>query len=105
MIHYIALYQLGDDVDDETVEAMIRSCNSLLFRIHEVHNVRSGRKVGPDPEFPFFVAIDFENLDKLEMFREDAQAIKFQQEVVEPHTTKCLELVYETEPGKNTKYS
>ena len=105
MVHYIALYQLVDHVDDEKIEEMIRSSRSSLFRVHEVHNVRSGKRIGDDGKYPFFVSIDFENLDKLEIYRDDPVAVKFEQEVIKPNTTECLELIYETEPGKNVKYS
>ena len=105
MVHYIALYKLQEHVDDEKIEEMIRGCRSHLFRIHEVHNVRSGKRIEPEMEYPFFVAIDFENLDKLKMYREDPLQVKFDQEVIKPNTSECVELFYETEPGKNVKYS
>ena len=105
MVHYIALYKLQDHVDDEKIEEMIRACRSQLFRVHEVHNVRSGKRIEDDNEYPFFVAIDFENLDKLEMFRDDPLQVKFDQEIVKPNPSECVELIYETEPGKNVKYS
>ena len=59
MVHYIALYQLKDHVDDGKIEEMIRSCRSQLFRVQEVHNVRSGKRIDDSMEYPFFVAIDF----------------------------------------------
>ena len=49
--------------------------------------------------------MDFENLDKLNMFREDPVLLKFAQEVIQPNTNDCMECVYEMEPGKDTKYS
>ena len=52
-----------------------------------------------------FLAIDFENLDKLEMFREDPVLLKFAKDVIQPNTSDCLECVYEMEPGKDVKYS
>ena len=105
MVHYIALYKLQDHVDDGKIEEMIRNSRSLLFRVHEVHNVRSGKRIDPNNDFPFFVAMDFENLDKLKMFQDDPLAVKFEQEVVRPNTTERAELLYETEPGKDVKYS
>ena len=105
MVHYIALYKLKEHVDDAKIEEMIRSSRSLLFRIQEVHNVRSGKRIDPKNPHPFFVAMDFESLDKLKMFRDDRLAVKFEHEVVQPNTTKRIELIYETEPGKNIKYS
>jgi hypothetical protein len=105
MVHYIALYKLNKEVDLEKIDEMIRSSRSQLFHVQEVHNVRSGKRIGDDNPYPFFIATDFETLDKLEMFRRDPIRIRFEQEVIKPNTTACHEYIYETEPGKNTKYS
>jgi len=56
--------------------------------------------VGPEPKFPFFVAIDFENLDKLEMFREDAQAIKSNRKWSSPTRPNALNWSTKPSPGK-----
>lgn len=105
MIHFIALYQLAKGVDESVVDELMRSSRSLLLRIQEVHNVRSGKRVEAGNRYPFSVAIDFESLDKLAMFREDPLWLKFQREYLDKSTTESLELIYETEPGKNVKYS
>ena len=52
-----------------------------------------------------FVAIDVESTDKLRMCLDDPVYIKFKEEVIRPFTTQCLELRYETDPGKDLKYS
>ncbi len=105
MVHFIALYQLAKEVDDAKVDELMRTSRSMLLRIQEVHNVRSGKRIDPEMEFPFSIAIDFENLDKLAMFREDPIWVKFQRDHLEATTTNAVEMIYETEPGKNLKYS
>ena len=105
MVHYIALYKLKSDVDDEQLEEMIRSSRSQLLKIPEVLHISSGKRIEDKNPWPFYVAIDFENLDKMNMYLDDPIYIKFKEEVVKPYTIKAEELHYETEPGKDTKYS
>ena len=105
MVHSISLYTLKKSVDEDQLDEMIRSSRSQLFRVQEVHNVLSGRKIDQKMEFPFFISMDFESMDKLNMFRDDPIWIKFQKDVLAPNTVSCTEMIYETEPGKNIKYS
>ena len=105
MIHYIAFYTLKDDVSSENIEEMIRMSRSRLLRINEAHNVRSGRTIQLDSEFPFFISADFESLDKLAIFREDPQNLKFEHEILAKYTDERKEFLYETEPGKDIRYS
>ena len=105
MVHFIALYKMADGVDEAKIEELMRSSRSMLLRIPEVRQVRSGKRIESEMEFPFSVAIEFESMDKLSMFRDDPLWVKFRHDCLGPTTTESLELVYETEPGKNTKYS
>ena len=105
MVHYIALYKLRADVSDDQLEEMIRATRSQLLKIQEVLHIASGKKINRDGEWPFFVSIDFESLDKMTMCQEDPIYIKFKEEVIRPYTRDALELQYETDPGKDTKYS
>jgi len=105
MIHYVALFKLKPKVTDQELDTMIRSSRSQLLRISEALSVRSGKRIDEDCEWPFFLAIDFENLERLEMFKDDPLSIKFQHDVIEPNTSETLEMIYEMEPGKDVKYS
>ena len=84
---------------------MIRLSRTCFHRVNEAHNFRSGRTIDPEADFGFFISADFESSDKLNMFREDPNYQRFEIDVVKPRTTKCVEHVFETEPGKNPKYS
>ncbi|MEX2579503.1 MAG: Dabb family protein [Verrucomicrobiales bacterium] len=105
MVHYIALFRLDKDKAEEEIEEMIRLSRSCLHRVNEAHNFRSGRSIEDDEEYGFFISADFENRSKLAMFREDPNYLRFKSDVVDAHTRAQRELLYETEPGKNPKYS
>lgn len=105
MVHYISLYKLKPEVTPEKLEEMIRASRSQLLRVQEVLHIRSGQRIDKSCEWPFFVSIDFESMDKLTMGQADPIYIKFKEEVIRPYTTDSLELRYETEPGKDPKYS
>lgn len=105
MVHHVALYKLRPEVTPEIVEEMIRKTRSLLLKIPEVLSVRSGKRIDPNAEWPFFVSLDFESLHKQAMFRDDPVYLKFLEEVVRANTSENLLLDYETDPGRNVKYS
>ena len=105
MVHHVALYKLRPDVTPEIIEEMIRKTRSLLLKIPEVLSVRSGKKIESSSDWPFFVSLDFESRHKQAMFRDDPIYLKFLEEVVRAHTTENLLLDYETDPGRNVKYS
>ena len=105
MVHYIALCKLNDNVSEETVEEMTRSARSQLLKIPEVLAVRSGKKINPENEWPFFYSVDVESMDKIAMFQDDPILIRFIEKMIRPNTWTMQELVYELEPGKDIKYS
>lgn len=105
MVHYIALFRVDPDLDEEALEEMIRVSRTCFHRVNEAHNFRSGRSIEPGEEFGFFISADFESRDKLAMFRDDPNYKRFAADVIDKRTVGQKELLYETEPGKNTKYS
>jgi len=105
MVHYIALYKLKPNTSGEVIEEMLRESRSSFHRIAEAHNFRSGRSIRSDNQFAFFMSADFESLEKLKMFQDDPIFIKFEARVTNVHTIERRELVYETDPGKNTDFS
>lgn len=105
MVHYIALYKLREAISEEELETLIRASRSQLLKIPEVLHLHSGKRIEPESEWPFFIAIDFESLDKMAQFLVDPIYIRFKNEALRPWTTQRLELRYETDPGKNTRYS
>lgn len=105
MVHYIALYQLNRDKSEEEFEDMIRSSRVRLHQVREAYQLRCGRNIDTVTDHGFFVSADFESLAKLAMFRDDPNYQRFQEEVVRKHFVDTRELIFETDPGKNPKYS
>lgn len=105
MVHQLALYKLHPGVTDEILEDMIRRTRSTLLKVPEVMAVRSGRRIDPACEWPFFVGLDFESRAKQRIFMDDGAWHKFQADIIRPHTTDKQVLDYELDPGKNVKYS
>jgi hypothetical protein len=105
MVHYIALYRISEDKSEDDLEEMIRASRSCFHRVNEAHNFRSGRSIESSNPYRFFISADFESRDKLAMFREDPSYLRFETDVVRAHTLGREEFLYETEPGKDPKYS
>ncbi len=76
-----------------------------LLKIPEVLSVKCGKTIDPNSEWPFFVALDCESMEKLAVTEDDAIYMKYVAEVIRPNTTDRLTLNYEMEPGKNTRFS
>ncbi len=105
MVHYISLYKLKPGTPDDVLESMIRESRSCFHKTAEAHNFRSGRNIDANNAFAFFLSADFENLEKLKMFQDDPIYIRFESKVIKEYIDERRELVYETEPGKNTEFS
>lgn len=105
MVHYISLFRIGKDKTEEEVEEMIRASRMCFHRVNEAHNFRSGRSIEKNEGFGFFISADFENREKLAMFLEDPNYRRFEAEVIKPHTVEQVDHLFETEPGKDPKYS
>ncbi len=105
MVHYIALFRVGKGATDESLEELIRSSRMCFHRIREARNFRSGRNLDGKSEFAFFLAADFENRSQYEMFRDDPHFLRFENEVLKARTTSRVEHLFETEPGRDPKYS
>jgi len=105
MVLQLSLFKLRPEVSDDQVDALMRRARSQLLRIPQVLTVRSGKKIDPFCEWPFFVAIEFDSRDKQAIAIDDPMWLKFTLETLRPHITDELTLHYELEPGRNVKYS
>ena len=81
MIHHIVLYKLKPDVTPARVEAMMMNARMQLLKIPEVLSIKCGKRIKNEMPWPFFIAIDFESMDKFDIFREDPIFVKFVEEV------------------------
>ena len=105
MIHHIVLYKLKPEVTPARVEAMMMNTRMQLLKIPEVLSIKCGKRVDPELQWPFFIAIDFESMDKYAIFREDSIYVKFMEEVIKPNTSESLVLDFEMDPGKDVRFS
>ena len=105
MVHHIVLYKLKHEVTPARVEAMMMNSRMQLLKIPEVLSIKCGKRIDPEIEWPFFIAIDFESMDKYAIFREDPIYVKFVEEVIKPNTEDSLALDFEMDPGKDVRFS
>ena len=105
MIHHIVLYKLKPEVTPARVEEMMMNTRMQLLKIPEVLSIKCGKRIDPEMPWPFFIAIDFESMDKYAIFCEDPIYVKFVEEVVKPNTEDCLALDFEMDPGKDVRFS
>jgi hypothetical protein len=105
MVHHIVLYRLKPEVTPARVEEMMMNARMQLLKIPEVLSIKCGKRIDPEMDWPFFIAIDFESMDKFAMFREDSIYVKFVEEVIKPNTADSLVLDFEMDPGKDVQFS
>ncbi len=105
MVHHITLFKLKPEITPQKLEQVMMRTRMSLLKIPEILAVKCGKAIDPANEWPFFIALEFESMEKLAMTEDDAIYMKFMAEVVRKNTAERLTLNYEMEPGKNVKYS
>ena len=105
MIHHIVLYKLKPEVTPARVEEMMMNARMQLLKIPEVLSIKCGKRIDPETSLPFFIAIDFESMDKFAIFQEEPIYVKFMEEVIKPNTADSLNLDFEMDPGKDVRFS
>jgi hypothetical protein len=105
MVHHIGLYKLKPEVTPARVEEMMMNARMQLLKIQEVLSIKCGKRIDPELDWPFFLALDFESMDKYAIFREDPIYVKFMEEVIKPNTEDSLALDFEMDPGKDVRFS
>ena len=105
MVHHIMLFKLKPEVTPQELEDMMRQTRISLLKISEALSVKCGKSVDPNNDWGLFIAADFESMEKLATYEEDAIYIKFVEEVIKPNTENRVALNYEMDPGKDVKYS
>src|SRR3954454_56552 len=105
MVHHIDLFKLKPEVTPARVEEMMMNTRMMLLKIPEVLSIKCGKRISPDLQWPFFIAIDFESMDRFGIFREDPIQVKFMEDVIKPNTSDSLILDFEMDPGKDVRFS
>jgi hypothetical protein len=103
MIHHIVLYKLKPEITSERIEALLMQTRMQLLKIPVAMNVRCGRRIDQNNEWPFFFTVEFDSKERMAMFVEDPVYIKFIEETIKPNTQSSMVLDYETDPKR--KYS
>jgi hypothetical protein len=105
MVHHITLFKLQPEVTLIKLEEMMMTARIQLLKIPEILSVKCGKAIDPKSEWPFFIALDFESMEKFAVTEDDAIYMKFVSDVIRPNTTDRLTLSYEMDPGKSTRFS
>ena len=105
MVHQITLFKLKPEVTPENLEKMMMATRMSLLKIPEILSVKCGKNIDAKSDWQFFVALDFESMEKLAMTEDDAIYMKFISDVIKSNTAEGIVLNYEMEPGKNVRYS
>ena len=105
MVHHIVLFKLKPDTTNEKIEEMMMQTRMQLLKIPEVMSVKCGKRIDPSSEWPFFIALDFESMDKLAIYRDDSIFLKFVEEILKPNIVEKLVLDYEMDPNRDVRYS
>lgn len=105
MIHNVSLFKLRPEVTPARIEEMMMRARMQLLKIPEVLSIKCGKRISQEMAWPFFIAIDFESMDKQAMAREDPIYVKFEAEVIRPNVADALTLNFEMDPGKDVRFS
>ncbi len=105
MVHHVVLFKLKPEVTPEKLEEMMRQTRTSLLKIPEALNVKCGKRIDPENEWPFFISVDFDSMDRLAAYRDDPVHVKYVADVIRPFTTERLALDYEMEPRKDVRFS
>lgn len=105
MVHHLVLFKLKPEVDDDRLEWMMRQTRIQLLKIPEALNVKCGKPITQGAAWPFFLSVDVESMEKLAIYRDDPNHVKFLEDVIRPYTTERLAIDYEMDPARDTTYS
>jgi hypothetical protein len=105
MVHHISLFKLKPGITPARVEEMMMNARMQLLKIPEVLSIKCGKRINGAMEWPFFIAMDFESMDKYEIYAEDPIHVKFVEDVIKPNVSDTLRLDFEMDPGKDVQFS
>ena len=105
MIAFLSLYKLKPEVTPDLFEDLMSSTRVQLLRIPEILAVKTGKRVNPNDEWPWFVYFETESMDKLAIAQDDPNYIKFREDVLRPNVAETSAVAFEMEPRKDVKYS
>ena len=105
MVHHISLHKLKPEVTPARIEEMMMHTRMQLLKIPEVLSIKCGKRIEESMQWPFFVAIDFESMDKYEIFSDAPIYVKYVEDVIKPNVAETVRLDFEMDPGKDVQFS
>jgi hypothetical protein len=105
MVHHVELFKLKPEVTPARVEEMMMNTRMQLLKIPEVLSIKCGKRINNEMQWPFFIAIDFESMDKFDIFRDDPIYVKYVEETIKPNVAESVALDFEMDPGKDVQFS
>src|SRR5438132_12221197 len=105
MVHHIVLYKLKPDVTPARIEEMMMNARMQLLKIPEVLSIKCGKRIDSHMPWPFFIALDFESMDKYAIFREDSIVVKFDAEITKPNISDSIVLDFQMHPRQDVRLS
>jgi len=99
MIQRIVLFKLNPELDDETLDWMLRETRLRILRIPVVLSIRCGYRIDPGTERAFFFSVDLASQEKLAAMDNSPEYQNYFHEVAAAHTEAHEVLDFETEPG------
>lgn len=105
MVHHVVLCKLHPGVEDDQVEWIMRQTRIRLLKIDEVRAIGCGKRIELGNEWDFFFSADFESMEKMGIGHSDPVYERFLTEVIALYVSEQQALCYETEPGKDVRYS
>jgi hypothetical protein len=105
MVHHISLYKFSEEPTPEMLEELMRTTRIQLLKIPEVLNVRCGKRILPENEWQFFVALDFENTERRDFCFDGPIYTNYIDKIIRPVVSAKMSMDFEMEPYKDVKYS
>ena len=105
MVHHVVLCELRPGVSGERLEWIMRQTRISLLKLSEVRAIQCGKRIETENAWGFFFSADYESMDKMSVAHEDPIYQGLVAEVIGPHVRRQMALSYESEPGKDVRYS
>jgi hypothetical protein len=105
MIAHLSLYTLKPEITLDRLEEVISNTRVTLLRVPEVLTIRTGKRINPEHKWEWFILLEVESLDKLQILQDDPYYIKFREDLLRPTVAEELVQSFEMDPRKDVKYS
>lgn len=105
MIEHVVLFKLRPEVDSKKVEWMLRETRIRLNKIPVVRGLRCGYQINDTIEWPFFLLVEIESLEKLDAYMADPVHLRYVAEVIKPHISERLALDFQSDLGADVLLS